>query len=246
VEKGAVFDQVAAKFQLPVQVSGEFSKSQSDPVLKAAGPALASAAFQLTPEDPNSDAVQGADGFYIMHLNGIDPARPLTLEEAKPKIVAALKGQRTTELLANKAAEVKSKIADALKAGTPLATAAQQTGLTVEKISPFALADPPQPVTKPEPGKEAPPPEAPDLQAIKSAVAELSPGEVSEVVPTQDGTLVAVLEKREPPAPGAYEAAKQSLEARFKRAKEEVAFSEWLRERRREAGIVEPVEPRAG
>ena len=98
LEKGAVFDQAAAKFQLPIQSSGEFTKSAPDPLLKA-NAQLAATAFQLTPEEPNSDAVQVADGFYVLHLSGTEPARPLTIEEAKPKIVEAIKTERTRELV---------------------------------------------------------------------------------------------------------------------------------------------------
>jgi len=198
---------------------------------------LASAAFQLTPQEPNSDAVQSADGFYILHLDGIDEAKPLSLEEAKPKIVDALKKQRSNELVSNKAAEVKQKITAALASGAPVEQALQQSGVPFEKIPPFALSDPAAtPPPKPEEGKPAPPAPPADLQTIKSAVAELNPGEVSDPVPTKDGELIAVVENREAPSPEMEAIGKQMFESRFVRAREGVAFYEWLRERRREAG----------
>src|SRR6202022_609599 len=85
LEKGADFKQVAAKFQLPVETTGEFTTSTPDPKLKA-DPQLNQAAFKLTPQEPNSDPLQSTDGFTILHLAGIVEARPLTLDEAKPKI----------------------------------------------------------------------------------------------------------------------------------------------------------------
>src|SRR5215813_6729576 len=51
-------------------------------------------AFTLSEQEPHSDAVQVADGFYILHLTGKTEARPLTAEEAKSKIVDALKKTR--------------------------------------------------------------------------------------------------------------------------------------------------------
>ncbi|MCA1660054.1 MAG: peptidylprolyl isomerase, partial [Verrucomicrobiaceae bacterium] len=94
LEPGAEFDQVAVKFETPVQVTGDFTKAAPDPALNA-NPQLSTTAFQLTPDEPNSDPVQAGDGFYILHLAGSEPARPLSLEEARPKIVEAIKKDRT-------------------------------------------------------------------------------------------------------------------------------------------------------
>jgi len=241
LEKGAEFDQVAAKFQLPIQTSGEFTKSAPDPLLNG-NAQLATAAFQLTTQEPNSDAVQVADGFYILHLAGIDPAKPLNLEEAKPKIVEALKSERTREMVATRGAEVAQKIREALKSGAPAEAAMQKAGLAAEKVPAFSLAD--QPKMKVEPGK--PPtaePEAPDLAMIKGAAAELGAGEVSEFIPTQNGGLVAVLEKRDPPDTAANDPAKAMFDTRVLKGKRDVAFYEWLHERRQEAGVKSTSEP---
>lgn len=72
---------------------------------------------------------------------------------------------------------------------------------------------------------------------IKGAVAEMNPSEVSEFLPTDSGGLVVVLEAREQPAADAYAAGKEAFNSRFERGKKEMAFYEWLRERRREAGV---------
>ncbi len=236
--KGTDFEQAAAKFQLPVQASGEFTKTAPDPSLKS-NPQLTSAAFELTPQDPNSDAVQVADSFYVLHLSGTEPARPLSLEEAKGKIVESLKAERLKEMVATKGAEIAQKMREAMKTGTPVEAAAQQAGATLEKIPPFSLADAPPP--KPEAGKPAPA-ETPDLPLIKRAVSELSAGEVSDVVPTPSGAVIAILEKREAPDPIAFEAGKGMLATQALSGKREVAFYEWMRERRREAGV----QPTAG
>ncbi|MFL6569303.1 MAG: peptidylprolyl isomerase [Chthoniobacterales bacterium] len=235
-EKRTDFAQAAGKFQLPIQSTGEFTRLAADPLLKA-NPQLAAQAFQLSPEEPNSEAVQAADSFYILHLDGIDVAKPLSLEEARPKIVDTLKKQRTSEIVSAKAAEVKQKIADALKSGTPADAALKQTGVPFEKIPPFALTDSAPTPPKPEEGKEAPPAPPADLQTIKSAVAELNPGEASDIVPTENGALIAVVENRSAPPPEMEQIGKQMFESRFLRARQEVVFYEWLRERRRNAGV---------
>jgi hypothetical protein len=84
LEQGAKFNEVAAKFQLPLQTTGEFTRTAPDPLL-AANPQLSTAAARLTQQQPTSDVVQAGDAFYILHLDSIDPARPLTLDEARPR-----------------------------------------------------------------------------------------------------------------------------------------------------------------
>ena len=242
LEKGADFRQLAEKFQLPVKVTGEFTRAAPDPQL-AANPQLAEAAFRLTPEAPNTDAIQAGDGFYVLNLSGVEPARPLSLEEAKPKIVATLRDQRERELVAAKGSEAAQKIREAVKTGVPAEAAIQQAGLAVEKLPPFALSDPP--ATRTEPGKEQPEPESPDLPMIKSSLVELNPGEVTDFIPTPAGGAIAVLERRERPEAGAYEQTRSSFNARFLNSRKQVAFAEWLRERRREAGVQAEAEPGA-
>ena len=103
LEKDADFKQAAAKSQLPVHETGEFTAAEPDPQLKG-DQQLVAAAFKLSAQEPHSDAVQVTDGFYVLHLTGKTDARPLALEEAKPKIVDALKKTRTRELMSTKGA----------------------------------------------------------------------------------------------------------------------------------------------
>jgi hypothetical protein len=72
---------------------------------------------------------------------------------------------------------------------------------------------------------------------IKNAVAELSPGEVSSVMPTATGGVIAIFEKREPIDMAAYQQARKDFDERYLRGKRMVAFYDWLRDRRMAAGI---------
>jgi len=242
LEKGADFQQLATKFQLPVKVTEDFTRTAPDPQL-AANPQLAEAAFALKPDASNSDAIQAGDGFYVLHLANVEPARPLTLEEARPTIAATLKEQRVRELAAAQGAEAAQKIRDAVKGGAPAEAAIQQAGLTPEKLPPFALADPP--AMRMQPGQQQPEPESPDLQMIKSSLVELNPGEVTDFIPTATGGAVAVLAGREQPDAGTYEQTRTSFNARVLNSRKQVAFAEWLKERRREAGVQTQAEPEA-
>src|SRR5262249_32122570 len=142
LEKDADFRRAAAKFQLPVLETGEFTAAAPDPMLNEK-PELSAAAFKLSAQEPNSDPVQVADGFYILHLLGVTEAHPLTMEEAKPKIVDAIKKSRPRELMSKKGAEVVNKLREAAKSSkeSDLKAAIQKAGVKAKKLPPFSLFD---------------------------------------------------------------------------------------------------------
>src|SRR5205814_1519702 len=73
--------------------------------------------------------------------------------------------------------------------------AAQKLNLKLEKLPPFSLAD------ELERKASSAPETIPDLPMIKNAVADLHANEVADPIPTSDGAVVAVVEKRDPPDP---------------------------------------------
>src|SRR5262249_45516916 len=194
LEKGADFKQAAEKFHLCVRETGEFTKAEPDPQVKV-DPALVTAVFKLSKSEPNSDPIQVADGFYILHLAGIPEVRPHTLEEAKPKIVDSIKKSKARELMSTKAAQVVQQLREAKQSGQPLEAAIQKTGAKAEKIAPFSIMDEQKSESK---DKEQKKNEPADLLFIKQAVAFLSPGETSDFFPAGETGFIAVLEKREP------------------------------------------------
>src|SRR6266567_2844532 len=166
LEKGADFKQAAGKFQLPVRETGEFTNAAPDPQLKV-DPQLGAAAFKLSAQEPNSDPIQVADGFYILHLGGITEAHPLTLEEAKPKIVETIKKSKAREVMSTKGAEVVQQLREAKQSGQPLEAAIQKSGAKAEKVLPFSLIEEEKPKAQDEEPKKD---EPADLPAIKQAV----------------------------------------------------------------------------
>ena len=185
-------------------------------------PQFGAAAFKLTVQEPNSDPIQVADGFYILHLTGVIEARPLTLEEAKPKIVDALKKSRTRELMSTKGAEAVNQLREATKSGQPLDAAIQKSGVKPEKIPPFSLIE--EEKTKSE-DKEPKKDEPADLMAIKDAVAFLNPGEISDFSPSGKNGLIAILEKRERLQTQILARKKQRLKKDFSTTSSELFFT---------------------
>ena len=238
LEKGAKFADVAARSLQPVIATGEFSATAPDPQL-GGNAQLAQYAFQLKQEDPASDALQGVDAFYVMHLVSVTPARPLTLDEAKPKITETLTKQKLKQLVAARANDVTRTIREAMKANTPLDKALGQMGLQAERIPPFSIIENPPTPPKPEEAKDKKP-DVPDLPTIKNAVGQLNPGDATDFVSTATGGLVAVLEAREPGDPAGYEKVRTNFEKNYLQSKKMVVFDEWLHERRRAAGLQLP------
>jgi len=231
LEKGTDFNQAATKFELPTHETGEFTAAEPDPQLKG-DKQLGAAAFKLSEKEPHSDAVQVADGFYILHLIGKTEARPLTLEEAKPKIVDALKKTRARELISTKGAELVQQLREAKKSDQPLDAAVAKAGLKPEKLAAFSLIEEESEKQGDEQKKQSP-----ELLTIKDAVALLNPGDVSDFVPSGTDGLIAILEKREPLADASAGEKKAAFEKRILENKERIVLIEWLHDRQQAAGL---------
>ncbi len=260
LEKDADFRQAAAKFQLPVNETGEFTAAAPDSKLKA-DPQLSAAAFKLSAQEPNSDPVQVADGFYILHLVGVTETRPLTMEEAKPKIVDAIKKSRTRELMSSKGPELANQLREAAKssAGSDLQAAIQKAGVKAEKLPPFSLFEEEttesqdnetnqskepkseqvsqgkEPKNEPPSQSKEPKNEPPDLPMIKQAVAFLDAGEISDFVPSAENGFIAILEKREPFADAKAGVKKAAFEKKLLDNKQRIVLYEWLHDRQQAA-----------
>ena len=238
LEKGADFKQAAEKFQLPVHETSEFTAATPDPQLKV-NAQIGAAAFKLSAQDPNSDPIQVADGFYILHLTGVTAARPLNMEEAKPKIVDALKKSKARELISTKGAEMVNQLREATKSGQPLEAAIQKAGAKPEKLPPFSLIDEEKPQSEGNEQNQSKEQknESPELTAIKDAVAFLNSGEISDFLPSGESGVIAILEKREPLADANTSEKKAAFEKKLLDTAQRVVFFEWLRDRQQAAGL---------
>jgi SurA N-terminal domain/PPIC-type PPIASE domain len=232
LEKDADFKQASAKSQLPVHETGEFTAAEPDPQLKG-DPQLVAAAFKLSVQEPHSDAVQVADGFYILHLTGKTEARPLALEEGKTKIVDALKKTRTRELMSTKGSEMVQQLREAKKSGQPLEAVIEKAGVKPEKLAAFSLIDEESEKAEGDQQKK----QSPELLTIKDAVALLNPGDVTDFMPSGMDGLIAILEKREPLGDASAGEKKAAFQKRILENKERIVLVEWLRDRQQAAGL---------
>src|SRR5205809_1098899 len=230
--EGADFKQAAAKFQLPVHETAEFTAAEPDPRLTGEKQ-LGVAAFKLSAQEPHSDAVQVADGFYILHLTGKTEARPLTAEEAKPKIVDALKKARARELMSTKGAELVQQLREAKKSGQRIEAVIEKAGVKPEKLAAFSLIEEESEKSEGDEQKK----QSPELLTIKEAVALLNPGDATEFMPSGIDGLIAILQKREPLGDASAGAKKAVFEKRILENKQRIVLVEWLRDRQQAAGL---------
>jgi peptidyl-prolyl cis-trans isomerase D len=222
-EKDAKLDAVAEKFGIKVQETEAFSPGKlPEPLLQC--PQGAQAAFQLTMEQPHSDVVTGDNGYYILQLKEITAPKPLTLEEAKPKLADQLKDERTRETLSLKVAETRSKLTEALKAGKPFAAAATELGLKPESIPAFSMAEPPKS-------------EQPEIRSIANRAFDLAEGQLSDPIQLPNGTALLHVDKRLPADEEKFEQGKALLSENLARSKQSAALELWLKERRAVAQV---------
>lgn len=232
LEPGADFAKTAAAFELPVTETPEFAKANAGPALKDlpiipldSVADFAASAFRLTANDPNSDALTGPDQerFLVLHLLNIIPARPLTLDEARPKIVESLKNTRARENLTAEADTIRKGLLEALARGQSLADAARAAGQTATDLAPFTLSEPPYGIQ--------------DADMIIEKVAALNAGELPTLQTTPEGGLLVYVRGREPLDEAQWEKQKATLITQQRLGRERVAFAEWLRAAREGAGL---------
>ncbi|MGV3532480.1 MAG: SurA N-terminal domain-containing protein [Chthoniobacteraceae bacterium] len=221
-EPGAKFDEVAKKLEVTTAITPEFTALEAPKELGSA-PEIARAAFQLTKEQPHSDALSSQNGYYVLELAEILEKRPLTFEEARPKLEEQLKSERAQEAITLKGTEIRQKIAAAMKAGKSFADAATEAGMAAEKFPTFSLAQPNF--------------EQPDANEVISRSADLKVGEISEFAQTAAGGVIIHLDNRLPIDEAEFEKEKGVIAEQLERNRRESLFREWLDSRRDAANI---------
>lgn len=217
----ADFNALAAAAQTPVKESAEIEETQTAGYPEASIPNFAATVFHLTKEQPDSDVIDTPTAYYILHLDAVAPAKPMTIEEAKPKIIAALKEDRAKAALAARAEEVRTKVQASLKTGKSFAEAAKEAGQVAQDVPPFSAAEPSRGF--------------PDVAEITDAAMELNVGDLSKLVTTRDGGLLVYVRTRFGVDEKMFETQKAMVASSLKMRKQRFGFMEWLRASREAA-----------
>jgi peptidyl-prolyl cis-trans isomerase D len=225
-QKGANFDEVAAKFKAPVTTVAPIAGTAPDPKVPLV---VLETAFQtLTEANPVSDPLPDETGssYYVARLQQIVPSKLLTLDEARPQIIDQIKNSRAQETLAAKAHEVHTKIQADMTAGKSFADAAKAEGQKVDTVPAFSLVEP-------DLAED-------DARTVLFKSLEMKEGELSDFVPSQEtgGGVIIYIDKREPIDPQTFEQDRAKLEPAYNDEQVDFVFSEWLRKHRAAANII--------
>jgi peptidyl-prolyl cis-trans isomerase D len=221
LQNPAVFDQLAREKGVAIQETQPFTLEQPDKLL-AQEPALAHQAFNLTTENPVGDVLEGNYGFYIIKLTNVEPSRPLTLEEAKDRVLAELKDEKVRAAIQAKAKEVREKIDAEMQKGKDFVQAAETAGYQPELPAPFALANPGNALQL--------------ARTMAIANVELDDNQTSKLLDDPDGGLIIHMIKKEPIDEAKYEEYKKAEYAQQNNRYESIVVREWLMAELQKAG----------
>jgi len=186
---------------------------------------IAPATFLIPKAGATSDVIQSRDAFYVIELTAVNPARPLTLEEARPRIEAQLRTQKAEQIFTADATSAANALRAAVTAGKSFAEAAAAQKLKVEEIKNVVAA------------AES---TSPENQAIAGSTLLLKEGETSNLEGAPWGAFVAQLQTRAPVDQMAFGARESQIRESLLRNKRDLLFMEWLRVGREAARITMP------
>jgi len=221
LQNPSTFEQTAKQKGLQVIQTDPFTLEQPDKALPP-DPPLAHQAFNLSKDNPISDVVEAADGFYVMKLTDIEASRPLTLAEAKDQIIAAIKEEKAQAAIQAKAKEVREKIEADMQKGINFVQAAENAGYKPETPEPFALINPGDNVEL--------------ARFIAMNGVELDTNETSKLLQDQRSALIIHMISKEAVDEQKYQDFKKAEYAQQDSHYQKLAIREWLRVELQRAG----------
>ncbi|NDG70275.1 MAG: hypothetical protein EBY32_03035 [Proteobacteria bacterium] len=229
-QAGSSLEQLATKASAKVVKLAAFDRTgnpaQPSSALNAETMSdIAPATFLIPKAGATSDVIQSGDAFYVIELTAVNPARPLTLDEARPRIEAQLRTQKAEQIFTADATSAANALRTAVTAGKSFAEAATAQKLKVEEIKNVVAA------------AES---TSPENQAIAGSTLLLKEGETSNLEGAPWGAFVAQLQTRAPVDQMAFGARESQIRESLLRNKRDLLFLEWLRVSREAARITMP------
>ncbi len=210
----AVFNELAKKhkFQLVKPVSWLTASSELiDKIGKE--PALVAALFQTTERYPITKSVEGKRAAYVAVAVKRQASVPAPFAEVKAKVEEVLSLQRARAAAQEAASNFAAKLAAGRNLSAELAAAAKNPRMKIKALRDFSR----QNIS------------SADLEARYALTAN---SDITPVIPTPEGMMLVVIEKRTPPTAAEKKSLKDTLSAEFqseKRALAESAFLNWVR-----------------
>ena len=214
--------------KLEVKEAGPFSLR--DKVVGTDAPSFNRMAFALrkTPDEYFSDAIIGSNNVYVIALEEKIPARVPEYKEVAGEVMAAATENAIADALAKKAPDVRDAITKALAKDKTFASALKPFKLKAEKLEKFSATS--RDVTNDY------------FDVIVSGILTHNEGEVTDVLPTENGeVLVAYVAKRTPGSTAGMDTLKPQIIETIKRQRMRLLYDEWQDYLLKEAGFEEKV-----
>lgn len=190
----AISFEDAAKTATPpleIHTTSMFSATDQSPV-QDAGPQFIPASFALDPSDTSryfSDPIMGEKSVYVTATNSFRAAYQPDFDKISDAVIPMARSNALQEAFAAEAFQVREKIATMIGSGKPFSKAVKELGMDVSIMQPFSVY------------QGLPSNETAFAQSILPVVGTLEVGQVSKVLPTDDGALVVYVEERTPADP---------------------------------------------
>ena len=180
-------------------------------------------AFRLAGAPGNFEIVELAqDGYAVIEVAEVQPARPLTLEEASADLRAGLIEQKRAVAVQEAAAGTLSKLREALAKGDSFAEAVKAVKADTESmkgLSPF--------------NEEL----TPAQRQVAMTVMDQAVGTLGEFVPGPEGGFAAYLAARNQPDAETLAERRPKIEQGMLQGKEMLLFAQWLVTAREASGL---------
>lgn len=212
------FNQVAGLDGLPVMETVPFDRFDPPAELSDVAPdVLARHAFRLedNPSEYFSDAIAGETAAYVLALRERIPAGVPEIDEVLEDVRDALVGRRTETQALEHAVEVRRQIMATMldEPSLSLGEAVAEHGLTALEFEAFSVFDAPE--------------ELEDMELLQ-AITACNPGEFTDLITGQQGTLkMAYVVEREPAEEMSRNMLRRQLGSNLYRHRSQMVFAEW-------------------
>lgn len=211
-------EQLAASKGLNAQVTQPYSQFDGPGEMPGLPDEFARATFQLTPEEPLiAEPLEGDDAYYMIALKRHVPSELQPLDTIRDQVTEDFRRGEALKLGREAATAFIAAATNAPNAS--FEAAAQQHGLMVVDLPPVTrqAADPIENL-----------PPSLDAGALRSAISDLKPGEVSAYVPTREGGFVAKVENVIAPTNEEVQKDLSQFAQDYRRRHAAEAFQDWF------------------
>ncbi len=228
LKKGENFEELAKKNSFEIKSTELFTASAAPaelaaPIYKSSrGGRTVDLLFNMKetsdPFSKISDALQtGENQWLVARLDGEEPSRVKTFEEAREEARAQYIDEKGREAMRKNADEQLKKIREAVTAGKSFADAAKDAGLETKTVGPVTATT--RPSTASEPAE------------LFSSVSLVDPGTVADLLIEPNQIFIAFVEKREVIKQADPVASLKTDVSGVARMNQNIALDAWLTER---------------